>query len=277
MSELQKVIKYCAMGFAAFLAFGIITGILTAIIAITGTFSGIDSGKAVDINKSFEGVESLLVEPGVGSLHIKRGDSDMVEVVAENVSENFIVEKSSGGKLKIKGRFNFWNIFGHSNNGRSDITVYLPDGFTAEEVEIDAGAGNINIEALTTRKLDIDAGAGNIEGSNIIADRVELDGGVGEIDLKEVELSEVDLDCGVGNINLQGGLYGKCKLECGVGEVSLDLTESADDYDIRVEKGLGTISIDGEKYSDIKWNNRSADNSLDINGGVGNIEIDFEN
>ncbi len=277
MSELQKVIKYLAIGFAAFLAFSIITGILTGFIALTGLFSGVNSGKTIDINKSFDDVTSLSTEPGFGTLKFKVGDSDQVEVIAENVSENFVVEKNHNGKLTLKGKYNFWNIFGNnSGNGKSDITIYLPSDFVAEEVKIEAGAGNIDVEELTTKKLDINAGAGNISGRNITASQVDLDGGVGDIDLEEVDLSNANIDCGVGNINLQGILLGKNKIECGVGEVDLTLKGSVEDYNIKIDKGLGNISIDGEKYSEIKWNNASTDNSLDIDGGVGNIEIEFE-
>lgn len=277
MSDLQKIIKYLAMGFAAFLAFTIITGILTGFVALTGAFSGIKTGKTTDINRSFDNVTSISAEPGFGTLRFKEGDSDQVEVIAENVSENFVVEKNHNGKLTVKGKYNFGNIFGNnSGNGKSNITIYLPSDFVADDVKIEAGAGNINIEELTTKRLDINAGAGNISGKNITASQVDLDGGVGDIDFEEVNLSNADIDCGVGNINLQGYLLGRNKIDCGVGEVDLTLKGSVEDYNIKIDKGLGNVSIDGQKYSEIRWNNASTDNSLDIDGGVGNIEIEFE-
>lgn len=277
MSEFQRIIKYCAMAFAAFLAFTIISGILTGILALTGVISGMDGGNSTSINQSFDNVTSLYVEPGVGTLKMKVGESEQVVVIAENVSENFVVEQKNNGKLVLKGKVNIWNIFGnHFNNKKGDITIYLPSDFEAEKVELNAGTGNINIEELTTEMLDIDAGTGNITGSNITAHKVDIDGGVGDIDLDEVNLSNADIDCGVGKVSLQGSLTGKNQIDCGVGEVDLSLEDSADNYDIRVDKGLGDITINGEKYSDLKWNNKKADNSLDIDGGVGDIDIDFE-
>jgi len=278
MSELQKVLKYCAMGFAAFLAFSIITGIITAVLAITGTFSVFGSTNTVDVSHSFENVKSLSAEPGVGTFTIKVGESDKVEVVAENVSEKFSAEKSFSGELKIKDNWSFWNLFnGNSNlNGKAKITIYIPKDFVAENIEIDAGAGNVNMESLTTKKLEINAGAGNIYGKNITANKVKMDGGVGEITLEQANLTDVDIESGVGNVNVQGGMYGRSKIDCGVGEVKLTLTGSTDDYDLKIEKGLGSVYINNEKYSDLNWNNSTASNSLDINGGVGDIEINFE-
>ncbi len=276
MSEFQKVIKYCAMAFAAFLAFSIITGIVTAVLAVTGAISDSSGKDTVDFNKSYENVSSLYIDHGIGTLNIRQGKSNEVEVDAKNV-EDINIDLSSSGELKIRSKFNFWNfISGNRGIGeRSVITIYVPDDFVADKVVLDAGAGNIHIEALITEKLDINAGAGNIKGSNISAGQVILDGGVGDITFDEVNFTDSDIDSGVGNITIEGSLYGKNEIDCGVGEVTLDLAQSTDDFNIRVEKGLGNVRINGEKFSDLNWDNMTAENSLDINGGVGNIDIDF--
>ncbi len=278
MSEFQKVIKYCAIAFAAFLAFTILTGIVTALFALTGLISNSSGKNLINIEKSFENVKSLSVEHGIGNLSIIQGGGDEVEVVAENVGENFEVEKSFSGELRIRSRFNFWNFISGKNKkaGESRITIYLPDGFVADKVELDAGAGNIALESLSAEKLDINAGAGNIDGSRIIAGEVKLDGGVGEITFEEVQFTDTDIDSGVGNVKIQGALYGKSKIDSGVGEVTLDLVQSGDDFNLKVDKGLGSVYIDGEKFSDLNWDSMTADNSLDINGGVGDININFQ-
>ncbi|MDF2586881.1 MAG: putative rane protein [Anaerocolumna sp.] len=278
MSEFQKVIKYLAIGFAAFIALSIITGIATGLMALTGVLSGGGSGNVIDVNKSFEDVKSISVNHSVGKLTIKLGNTDEVEVIAENVDDDFTAEKNFSGDLKIKSRFNFWNFLGGNNNfnNKSQITILIPEDFVAENIRIDAGAGNVTLDDIITKKLDINAGTGNIEGTNIIADKVKLDGGVGEIDFEQVKFTDVDIDSGVGNISLQGQLFGRNKIDCGIGEVDLNLLGSSDDYYIKVDKGLGNINIDGQKYSNINWNNMTADNTLDINGGVGNIDINFD-
>lgn len=276
MSELQKIIKYCAMAFAAFLAFTIITGILSAVGAFTGIVSSVGSGKTISESKSFEDVKSISADPGVGSLFIKVGENDKVEVVAENVSDNFTAEKSSNGTLKIKCKYSV-DIFNEDTlNGKSKVTIYLPEGFVADKAEINAGAGNINIEALAAKELIVNAGAGNIEGENVSADEADLNGGVGNITLEDVNLTNVKMECGVGNIDLQGSIHGDSSFDCGVGDMDIELTDSSDAYNIEADKGLGSIYIDGEKYSDLNWHNTTAENTLKINGGVGNVEIDFE-
>ncbi|BCJ93150.1 hypothetical protein acsn021_07190 [Anaerocolumna cellulosilytica] len=278
MNEFQKVIKYCAMAFAIFLTVTIIGGIAAGIISVTGAISTRTSTETIDYDENFEAVKSLYVENGVGNFTVKAGTGTTVQVVAENVSEDFTVDKNFSGELKIKSKFNFWNFLGGKNafNNNSKITVYLPEGFEADRVKIEAGAGNVNIEELDTQRLEIEAGAGDINGLGIIAGKVSLDGGVGEITLEDVDLSDVDMDAGVGNISIEGYLRGESEINAGIGNVSLDIYGSSDDYNIKVDKGLGNVTINGQNHSSLNWNNRTAKNSLDIDGGVGNIDISFK-
>ncbi|WP_313131992.1 DUF4097 family beta strand repeat-containing protein [Anaerocolumna sp.] len=277
MNEFQKVIKYLAMGFAIFLTVTIIGGIATGIFALTGVFNGFTtSGEAIDINKSFDGVKSITINHGVGTLKVRTGESDKVEIVANNVSEHYTIEKSFSGNLTLKNRtrFWFWNWF--DGNLKSDVTVYLPKDFVAEKFIIDAGAGDVNIEGLETKELEINGGAGDIRANNIIAQSAEIDGGVGNVNFKEVTLNNTTIDSGVGNVDIKGYLFGKTDIDCGVGNVDLDLIGSMDDYNIKIDKGLGNVKINGEKYSNTNWNSVRAENSLDIDGGVGDISINFE-
>lgn len=276
MSDLQRVIKYCAMGFAVFLAFSIISGIFAAIFSLTTGFSGISSGKTIDYQKTFENVKSLDIQLGAGTFELKTGQSDQIEVTANHVSENFKADKSLNGKLTIKSKFSFWGLFESDKNKKAKVTIYIPADFSADSVKIDAGAGNMYVDSLTTNRLDINAGTGNIDGGNITANEVSLDGGVGNITLDNIAFYDVDIDCGVGNVNLEGSMLGNNKLECGVGNVYLQLTGSVNDYDVKVDKGLGSVTINNQKYSDHEWSNNGAPNSLDIDGGVGDLDISFE-
>lgn len=278
MNEFQKVIKYLAIAFAIFLTVVIIGGISTAIFSLAGVFNGVTaSGDTVDINKSFEDVKSISIDHGIGTLKVKVGESDKVEIIANNVNENYTIEKNFGGNLIMKSKTKFWlfNWF-DGDDFKSDITVYLPEGFIAENFEIDAGAGNVNIDSLETKKLEINGGAGDVKGKNIVANTVDINGGVGNVDFEQVELHDTTIDSGVGNVDIEGYLFGKTDIDCGVGNVDLNLKGTTDDYNIKVEKGLGNIRINGEKYSSLNWNNLTAENSIDIDGGVGEISIDFE-
>ncbi|MFV0343642.1 MAG: DUF4097 family beta strand repeat-containing protein [Anaerocolumna sp.] len=276
MNEFQKVIKYLAIAFAIFLTVTIVTGIASGIVALVGVTT-VSKEDVVNYNESFDNVRSLLVEHGVGKLIIKSTDSDKITVEGNQVTESFAAEKSLSGELRIKSKFNFWNMFGSTNtiSKNTSITIYLPKDFTAEIVELNAGAGNVLIESLVTEKLEINAGVGDVYGEYIFADKVSLDGGVGDITLENAQLNDVDIDAGVGNIDIEGKLTGDNDISAGVGNIKLDIIGSTDDYNMNIEKGVGDIYINGEKHGDLNWNNRTAKYSMEMDGGVGNIRINF--
>jgi DUF4097 and DUF4098 domain-containing protein YvlB len=301
MREFQKVIKYLAMAAAAGLACFIIYGIvsfallLTDIVNINGysNIFGITnerSEKSFDSSESnssdvlstyaaYPDVKNISIEHGFGSLVIKEGDVDEVSVNTENLSKDYTVRKTSGGTLKIENKFKFENIFGGMFNNRSrerqNITVYLPKDYNLGNLEIEAGAGSIRLEDFTVEKMDIEAGAGSISANSIVANKVQLDGGVGEIKLMDVIFEDSDIDSGVGKITLSGQLLGKNVFDSGVGEVDLRLEGSVEDYNLKIEKGLGAISIDGQDYKNVEWENDNAANTLNISGGIGSINIEF--
>ena len=65
-------------------------------------------------------------------------------------------------------------------------------------------------------------------------------------------------------------LLGNNKIDQGVGELILDLQN--DDYKFKVEKGLGSITVNGNSYSE-DFEDGEGTNIIDIDGGVGSINI----
>lgn len=278
MSELQKIIKYFAMAFAAFLAFTIVSGIVTAILAITGFFSySTTTTTQVDGTYNYSNVQNIDIDHGVGTLIIKIGDSDDIIVETTNVTKNFTIKQKDNGDLHIQDEQQFMNVnvFGNGLSKNKKIVIYLPKDFVAEQFDIDAGAGNIEIDGLKTEKLMLTAGFGNVEGDNIIADSCDLESGVGNINLTNVDIGNFNIEGGVGNIKIEGNVYGKTIVECGIGNIKLTVRGDINDYNLNVDKGIGTIKVNGNSYSQIDGN-RNASNLMSIEGGIGNIDIIFE-
>jgi hypothetical protein len=280
MNSFQRTIKYIAIGFAIFLAIAIISAIINVGLIIASVVTGgtaFNKDKSVDFSEVYTDVSSLEVSNSTGKLTIQEGDT--FKVVAENVSKNFHANVSNDGTLKISDNNQaikfLWFDFNGINNPNSKITVYLPKEFVAEDIKLDTGAGNVVIDGAQTGYLLLSAGAGNITGTNIIAEKVKVDGGVGNVNLENVSFNDSDFDCGVGNLTVEGSLQGKNKFDCGVGDVNLDLTGELGDYDIKVDAGVGNIRLNGEKISNEYRTNNSSPNSIDIDGGVGNVTIEI--
>ncbi len=280
MNSFQRTIKYIAIGFAILLSVGIISAIVNVGLIIASAVSGgsaLHKTETLDFSETYTGVSSLDVRNSTGQLIIREGDAFKME--AENVSEGFEVRVIKDGTLRISDdnlSFKFlWFRLNGMGSPNSRVTVYLPKDFTAKDVKLDTGAGNVEIEGLRTDRLSLSAGAGNIDGSNITAGKVKVDGGVGNMDFENVSFSDSDFDCGVGNVSVEGTILGENKFDCGVGDVRLELSGDVNAYGIKVDAGVGNIRLNGEKISDEYRNNTNAANSIDIDGGVGNVTIEI--
>lgn len=279
MSSFQRVIKYCAIAFAVFLAVSIISGIASAVFAVVTAISGVSymqsDARLTDFSKDFENVRSVDINHSLGELNIKTGDTFRVEGI--NVPNEFRASISMNGTLNVSERRTHFPWFNIGNfKHRSIITIYLPENFIAEDTKIESGFGNVTIDALHTQNLKISGGAGNITGNNISAENdSNINGGMGNITLNNVNFNDAAIDGGVGNINIDGKLLGDNKIGCGVGEIQLSLLGNKDNYNFNVDTGVGLVRINGEKIQDNYYDNSNADNKIKIDGGVGNVNIDF--
>ena len=276
MNTFQRVIKYVAIGFAIFLTVSILSGIVAVATGVFSIFGGRERN-TIDYSKDFSGIEQLDINNKVGRLIVKPGSGFRVE--ATNVSEDFraeVINKTL--KIEEPDYFNnfLWFNFGTSRT-KAIITVYVPEDFEADRIDIDSGAGEVELQDLNAQRLIINAGVGDIYGENLTAMKVEIDGGVGNMDLVDVNFTDVDFDSGVGNIRVKGMIFGKSDFDCGVGNVRIQLNGARDDYALDVNSGLGKVTINGSKVSRDYKDNYKTDNIIRISGGVGDVDVVFIN
>lgn len=234
----------------------------------------------------FQNIENIDLDSSFYSIYFSTDDIDEVLVELTNVYNDYIVEQD-GTTLSLEepdvrfANFGLNRLFDLLDNvGRTkeaSIRITVPRDFSAQEVEIDGGIGNIDIQDLIAQSLNIDAGVGNIKGSGITASIVDIDGGTGNIKFNACAFGNTDIDAGVGDITFHGTLHGLVSVDCGVGNTTLSLSDARSNYHISLDKGLGTVKLDSSKvkFDGTYEENTAAPYSLDISGGVGNITIDF--
>ena len=278
MTGFQKAVKYLAVAFGIFLAISIISLILSTSLGVLNMFGFISSGSGDKvINESFMDITKLDIDNGAGEIEIKTGDS--VKVEAYNVNDKFIC-RSRGGTLEIKSDYDGFHLFGFGswNSKTPKIFIYLPEDFNAESVRLETGAGKVRIERLSADSLEIKIGAGEFKADNITSlSKTKIKGGVGSTQFRNTRLNNVDLDAGVGEVNIDGIITGDSKIKCGVGSVDIDISAPRSDYNLDVKTGIGQIKVNGEKYSDdTKDPDSGAENKLKLEGGIGEVIVDFK-
>ena len=121
--------------------------------------------------------------------------------------------------------------------------------------------------------MELGAGKVTIDKLNVF-DQTDIDSGAGEVEIRDGELNNLDLNMGVGKFTLNTKLSGNSTIDHGVGAFTLNLIGSKSDYQIYVNKGLGSVSLDGEEVADNQTIGTGS-NRLEIDGGVGKIDIHF--
>ena len=275
MTTAQKVIKYFATAFAVFLIVTIISAILSGGYALLSAFGLIHTNKNIIaedlkvISSEIKEISTLQIDLAFTNLDIKTGDIFKVET-----NNSKITIKDDNGSVRIKEENRNWL---NNNNKASNLIIYIPeDMIFIDETKIETGAGKINIEKLNTQSLYLKLGAGDVYIENVIvAEETKIDGGVGKTELKACEINNLKANLGIGEFIFNGKLTGKSDIDSGIGAINIDLMDNKKNYTIDVSKGLGNVTLDGQKI-EMDRVFGTGENYLDIDGGIGEIKIDFK-
>lgn len=276
MTSFQKIIKYCATALAIFLIVTIIGGGVTAILTVTGAKSlknKYEENKAQlsqleEYIPALQTPEKLYIETGAADIVIEKG-----EVFALKYAGADFRFKEDEGKLKIENNegslFSFGEVAGQ-------LVITVPEKMSFKKVEINAGAGDIQIENLVCDSLDLDLGAGQVNVNHIkINKNADIDGGAGEITVSDGYMANADISIGVGKAEIAAYLSGNSTVEAGVGDTKLVLKGDKTDYTVITDAGIGGFSVDGDHVSDGEVIG-DGENTVEIEGGIGAVRVQFE-
>jgi len=224
-------------------------------------------------------IKSLKIEGMVAKVNIRQNSENEIKIDGQDILEEYFeYEISTSGTLKLsynpswKG-FGIINIPGMASRKTPVIDIYVPEGMIFENVDIDGGIGEYNIEYINADNLDIDGGIGKIIIKNSRIDKLKVDGGVGEYNING-DIGEMKINSGVGKVTVSGSIARDIEIDGGVGEVKLDLAGDINNYDVKANSGVGTVKINGEKA--VNYKNSGAPYSLRADGGVGSISINIK-
>ncbi len=276
MTDLQKIVKYIAIAFAALLAVGIIAGcvglfgVLGAIVFGGKNGSTVISGSPDGVYTAMTDIKALEIDIGAANLTIRQGESFSVESNLKNLK---ISEGNGKLVLKEKSRFNI--RLGKNDVPEAILTVYIPQGTVLNEADITTGAGSVRIEAMSADNLELELGAGDLMASRLtVTGGADIQGGAGRVALTDCSIRNLDMEMGVGQLNMHAALSGRSELDLGVGESNITLIGSKTDYSLDISKGIGEVIIEGKKVNDA--GSYGGENRVSINGGIGRIDIGFE-
>lgn len=265
MNNAQKVIKYVAIVFAISLIASIFASILTGVFALLGVDTVIDvisdSVEVMDYAKEYSNVYSIQLDISTADLEIIPADKLKIEGTSIPTDYEF---KEENGKLKIKNKKAAKN---------SKLVIYLST--EVKELDIDVGAGKIQMEDLTIQEVSLYTGAATANITKLtVTSKMDIDAGVGDIVITEADISNLNIDAGVGNVQYIGFLRGVSKVNCGIGNMELSLYKTEEMYKITAEKGVGELKVNDVKLSGIQTLGNGS-NIIKLSGGIGNLNVTY--
>ncbi len=153
------------------------------------------------------------------------------------------------------------------------------DALRCDEAEIHVGAGNMTLGAVDCQKAKVSVGAGTMTWDALRCGEAEIHVGAGTLTLDELSCrDDCDIDVGIGTLRADSGaLERETEISCGMGSVRLNLERPAR-YGYTVNGGMGSVSIDGSKYSGMAIDttqNPGAPVFYAVKCGMGSVTVEF--
>lgn len=272
MRAIQIVIKAFALCLAGVIIVTIIASVLGAV-SLVGMLAGADENSPGEMstlwqNDAEEKVVNLDVKIGATTLYLYESQED--KTVRVETNNEHIESWKDGESLYVleKSHLYLSNLFSDG-----DLVIYVPTGTKFVNVKIEAGAGTLKIKKLTTENLDLDLGAGKTSIEYLkVSGKARINGGAGLTEIEGGDLSNLQLELGAGKAEVKAKLRGNNDIHSGVGKLDLDLIGRESDYKILIDKGIGSVTVNGEKQEDDAIYG-SGKELVKVESGVGAVEI----
>lgn len=284
MHSAGTTIKALAYALAAIIICGIISSLVFAgwvVGNLMGIWQSVDDtikddnpGEIVEIEvdrDEKQEAEITELEVGVKFAWLKIVPSDELKIETNN---DKITTRRDGRALSLKEED--YGIF--AGQASTELTIFWPRDVELDSLKVNGGAGRTSVSGITVKRAEFDLGAGRTTLRDLeVTEQAKISGGAGLTEIFQSEFHNLDFDLGAGKAHVEATLIGTTKIDAGVGLLELKLFGQSDTYALHVDRGLGSVTINGEKRGEDEVRYGGGTNLIDIDGGVGAIVIDFLN
>ncbi len=182
MKGAQKVIKWFALALAVLLIVTIFSGIIGGLSFVGMMVWGDEiswNGNSEWVNTEFSGKEMTRLDVNVKATAVRIRTVKEGEPVRIETNNEYITSWVDGSTLNVVEKSH--GFFGWGGTG--DLVIYVREDTTFDSVEIEIGAGTLDVERLEARDLKLNLGAGKTAIDELFATRrAEIDGGAGVVE-----------------------------------------------------------------------------------------------
>lgn len=204
----------------------------------------------------FDSISSMDIELNYDELILRESEDRKITVTVDGDAADCVRVSTEGSELQIENKDDY-------RPEERTVTITYPAGTEFTEISIDIDKGTAALEDdLKAGEFSVSVGAGTLENYGIVtAGQTDIEVGVGT-----VELTDLDADY--------------IEAECGVGMMSLDVAGRKEDYNYRISCGVGSVLLGEDEFTGLgstkKVDNNGASRKMQLECGMGTLEVDFE-
>lgn len=195
----------------------------------------------------------LVMDVGGAEVKIEQSDDGKFFVDAEGINMKWNIQDD---EIVVQTGSKHQFVFFH-NGSVGEVTVHVPKDYRFKDVEIECGAGSLNMDMVQADSIDIQLGAGEVIAKKIVA-------------------GSLDIECGAGSVDISGSVKDNADIECSMGEVSLDVEQEEKYYNYDIECSMGEVKLNDSSYSGIgveKYIDNSSKHEMSIECSMGEISV----
>lgn len=220
-------------------------------------------------------IDDMVIEAGGCSFEMKTSDDENFYVEAQDINkfQGYVINDT----LHIKGTVGTITLNG-SNECR--ITLYIPENYQFNKVDMELGAGVMSFESLHADKILMEVGAGQIVADGIVANTLDISVGMGEILVEEMQVNKLVAEVGMGHLGLEGSVNESADVECAMGSIEMEIAGTQKDFNYEVECGMGNIDLGSNSYSGVaqeQYVDNGAAKKMTVECAMGDVDISFTN
>lgn len=274
MRAVQVIIKVFALCLAGTIIISIVAALL-GVVSLLGVMAGVSDSIVGEMSTVWQEdtnsrVMNLDISVGASGVRVvEAGSGSNVWIETNN---KHITSWQDNNTLRVveKSHVMFSGFF-----ERGELVIYVPKDLKLDTVEIAAGAGMLDIDKLVANRINLSLGAGTTTINEIDALKsAKISGGAGVVEIRDGKLYDLDLDMGAGKASITAEILGNSTVESGVGRLDLTLKGSSSDYKIKIEKGIGSVTVDGmDQHDNAVYGTGS--NLIELETGIGAVQVNF--
>lgn len=209
-------------------------------------------------------------------LVVKSTDTSEITVTVSKNGAKYLTIDADGDTLDIIDERDITN---YSRLKAVQIVLEVPKDHCFSDVELEIGAGSVNIDRLETMSMDLEGGIGSMEVQQLIVhEKLDAQMGVGNLLIRQAQLGASDIRCGIGSVELKScELTDDADITGGVGEVRIALAAEKEDYNYELRGGIGELILFGTNYGSLDTDtdiDNGAQYTISLKSGIGKIELD---